>query len=200
MELLTLICPRAITRSVWELRAITQSVRELWHAKGFNVHHFKFLLWGDRTPLTFLLAQMVKCLPTMQETLVQSLDWEDLLEKKWQPTSAFLPGKSHGQSMGSQSDTTEHFLFWQFLITNNNLPDFPGGPVFKNRPFNEGDVDLIPGQGTNFPHTIGHLSPWSATREADVPPRRPSTAKTKRETQYFKNIEGTPIKILLDYW
>ena len=46
---------------------------------------------------TSLVAQMVKCLPTMQETQVQSLGWEDLLEKEWQPTPVFLPGKSHGQ-------------------------------------------------------------------------------------------------------
>ena len=32
--------------------------------------------------LTFLVAQMVKCLPTMRETWVQSLGWEDLLEKE----------------------------------------------------------------------------------------------------------------------
>ena len=32
----------------------------------------------------------------MQETRVQSLGWEDPLEKRWQPTSVFLPGKSHG--------------------------------------------------------------------------------------------------------
>ena len=44
---------------------------------------------------TSLVAQMVKHLPTMQETRVQSLDWEDLLE--WQPTPVLLPGKSHGQ-------------------------------------------------------------------------------------------------------
>ena len=31
---------------------------------------------------TSLVAQMVKCLPTMQETQVQSLGWEDLLEKE----------------------------------------------------------------------------------------------------------------------
>ena len=31
------------------LRAITWSVQELWQAKGFNVHHFKVLLWRDRT-------------------------------------------------------------------------------------------------------------------------------------------------------
>ena len=45
---------------------------------------------------TSLVAQMVKCLPTMQETQVQSLGWEDLLEKEWQPTPVLLPGKSHG--------------------------------------------------------------------------------------------------------
>ena len=26
-----------------------------------------------------------------------NLGWEDTLDKKWQPTSVFLPGKSHGQ-------------------------------------------------------------------------------------------------------
>ena len=31
---------------------------------------------------TSLVAQMVKCLPTMRETWVQSLGWEDLLEKE----------------------------------------------------------------------------------------------------------------------
>ena len=42
------------------------------------------------------MAQMVKRLPTMQETRVQSLGWEDLLEKEWQPTPVSLLGKSHG--------------------------------------------------------------------------------------------------------
>ena len=56
-----------------------------------------------------LVAQTAKNLPTMQETWVQSLGWEDPLEKKWQPTPAFLPGESPWteelgglQSMGSQ--------------------------------------------------------------------------------------------------
>ena len=43
------------------------------------------------------MAQMVQHLPTMQETQVQSLGREDLLEKEWQPTPVFLPGKSHRQ-------------------------------------------------------------------------------------------------------
>ena len=33
----------------------------------------------------------------MQETQIGSLGLEDPLERKWQPTPVFLPGKSHGQ-------------------------------------------------------------------------------------------------------
>ena len=62
------------------------------------------------------MAQMVKHLPTVQESWVRSLGREDPLERemathssiiawktpwmeehrKWQPTPAFLPGKPHG--------------------------------------------------------------------------------------------------------
>ena len=55
-----------------------------------------------------LMAQMVKHLPAMQETWVQSLGWEDPLEKEMAPHSSTLawkipwmeePGRL--QSMGS---------------------------------------------------------------------------------------------------
>ena len=36
--------------------------------------------------------------------------------------------------------------------------DFPGDPVLKNQPSNAGDLGLIPGQGTEIPHTVGQLS------------------------------------------
>ena len=59
---------------------------------------------------TSLVAQMVKCLPTMWETQVRSLGWEDPLEKgmathssipAWEiPWTEELSGL---QSMGSQS-------------------------------------------------------------------------------------------------
>ena len=57
-----------------------------------------------------------KDLPAMEETQVQSLGPEDPLERKWQPTPVFLPGKSHGQrSLAGYSlwglkelDTTEY--------------------------------------------------------------------------------------------
>ena len=44
-----------------------------------------------------LVAQMVKNLPAMQETWVQSLCEEDALENGLKPTLVFLPGKFHGQ-------------------------------------------------------------------------------------------------------
>ena len=40
---------------------------------------------------------MVKRLSTMTETRVQSLGWEDPLEKEMAIHSGLLPGKSHGQ-------------------------------------------------------------------------------------------------------
>ena len=43
------------------------------------------------------MAQMVKNLPTLQETQVQSLGQEDPLENAWQPTLVFLLGEFHGQ-------------------------------------------------------------------------------------------------------
>ena len=40
----------------------------------------------------------------MQEMWVQSLGQDDSLDRKWQPTPVFLPGKSHGQrSVGGYS-------------------------------------------------------------------------------------------------
>ena len=56
---------------------------------------------------------MVKNVPAMQETQVQSLGGEDPLEKEMATTQVFLPGEFHGQRnltgfMGSQkADTTE---------------------------------------------------------------------------------------------
>ena len=48
-----------------------------------------------------LVAQTVKNLPAMREAWVQSLGWEDLLEKGM---AVFLPGELHGQrSLASYS-------------------------------------------------------------------------------------------------
>ena len=45
----------------------------------------------------FLLAQMAKNPPAMQETWVQSLGWEDPLGEAWQPTPVILPREFHRQ-------------------------------------------------------------------------------------------------------
>ena len=44
-----------------------------------------------------LVIQMVKNLPAMQETQVQSLVKKIPWRREWLPTPVFLPGKSHGQ-------------------------------------------------------------------------------------------------------
>ena len=66
-------------------------------------------VWGAS-----LGAQMVKNLPATQETWIQSLDWEDPLEKGTATPPVLLPGESHGQRSlvdcpwgCTGSDTTE---------------------------------------------------------------------------------------------
>ena len=80
-------------------------------------------LWN----LTSLVAQMVKRLPTMRETRVWSLGWEDTLEKEIATHSSTLSGKSHGwiclvgySPWGHKElDTTEqlHFTSLHFFGT-----------------------------------------------------------------------------------
>ena len=68
---------------------------------------------------TSLVAQTVKCLPTMWENQVQSLGWEDLLEKEMATHSSILAWEipwtekpARLQSMGhKESDTTERLYF-----------------------------------------------------------------------------------------
>ena len=89
--------------------------------------------WISHFILSFvsvLMAQMVKCLPTMQETLVQPLGWEDPLEKKmtthfstlaWKIPWREEPSRLH---VVAESDMTEwlHFSFflhsfWSYFST-----------------------------------------------------------------------------------
>ena len=57
---------------------------------------------------------MVKNLPAVTETRVQSPGWEIRWRRAWQPSPVFLPGESHGRrSLGghspglTESDTPE---------------------------------------------------------------------------------------------
>ena len=66
-----------------------------WVAISFS----RAIRWGrdEKENLSSLVAQMVKCLPIMRETRVQSLGQEDLLKKEMAAHSRSLAWKSHGR-------------------------------------------------------------------------------------------------------
>ena len=51
---------------------------------------------GLKLRMGFLVAQLVKNPPAMQETWVQSLGWEDPWRRERLPTPVFWPGEFHG--------------------------------------------------------------------------------------------------------
>ena len=61
-----------------------------------NGKEYFFKKMYTHTHILFLVAQTVKSLPAMQETLVGSLGWEDPLEKGMATTPVFFPGEFHG--------------------------------------------------------------------------------------------------------
>ena len=71
--------------------------------------------FGGLVYWTYLVAQMVKNLPAMQETRFSPLCQEIPWRREWQPTPIFLPGEFHGQGSlegysswdHKESDTTE---------------------------------------------------------------------------------------------
>ena len=93
------------------------------------------ILWRERIiialnpyqDVTSLVAQTVKCLPTMQETWVGKIPWR----RQWHPTPVLLPGKSHGQRSvvgyspwcHKESDMTErlHYTTYQDLGDSTQL-------------------------------------------------------------------------------
>ena len=84
--------------------------------------HTDLLFWRN-----FLVAQTVKNLPAMQKNQVQSLGWEDPLEKEMAPHSSILAWKipwmeetGRLQSMGSQRHDWSDLAFI-FLILSQKL-------------------------------------------------------------------------------
>ena len=70
-----------------------------------------------------LEAQLVKNLPAMRETWVQSLGWEDPLDKGKAPHSVFWPGEFHRlySPWGcKESDTAERLSFSFSVIWDVN--------------------------------------------------------------------------------
>ena len=125
-----------------------------------------------------LVDHMVKNLPVMQEMQVQSLGWEDPLEKEMATYSGILAwkipwtGEPDGlQSMGSQRVghdwVTNTFTLTYFAnIASQSLVLFysfysmlglPGSSEGKASASNAGDLGLIPGSGRSPEE--GHVNP-----------------------------------------
>ena len=69
-----------------------------FHFHFSSTTHFSFVGYsGPYCSWSSLVAQMVKRLPAMQETWVQSLGREHPLEKEMAAHSSVLAGKSNGQ-------------------------------------------------------------------------------------------------------
>ena len=68
-------------RSVRDPRAIAQSVQELWRAEGFNVCHFKSLLWWDRTEkitLAWHLTSLKVCNIYLQQVCFKTVTFKNI--------------------------------------------------------------------------------------------------------------------------
>ena len=69
-----------------------------------------------------LVAQLVKSLPAMWETGIQSLFWEDPLENEKAITPVFWPGEFHGLYSPwscNESDSTEKLSLSLQLVTES---------------------------------------------------------------------------------
>ena len=76
-----------------------------------------------------LVAQLVKNLPAMQETWVQSLGWEDPLEKGKATHSSILvwriPWTVHGGVTKIQTQLSDFHLRWKGLGKNEDILFIP---------------------------------------------------------------------------
>ena len=108
------------------------------------------------------MTQTVKNLPVMQETQVQPLGQEDLLQKEWLPTPVFLPGESQGRGPPQPLDSgikiqhayvisaweksqSVHQIFEDFLKSAFLIGDLHGGSDGKESACKAGDLCSIPG-------------------------------------------------------
>ena len=82
----------------------------------------RYIIYRPNGPSSWLSGRWTICLP-VKEMRVQSLGQEDPLERKWQSTSVFLPGKSRGQrSLADYSEwvAKESEATWQASTTTNS--------------------------------------------------------------------------------
>ena len=93
-----------------------------------NMHIWK--IWSLLASTTSLVAQMEKRLSTMRETRVQSLGWEDPLEKEmaihssniaWKIPWTEEPGTLQSMGTRKESDTTERLHVHVHINFNSKL-------------------------------------------------------------------------------
>ena len=60
-------------------------------------YNFAYMNFQNLELRAYLVAQLVKNRPAMQEIWVQFLGWEDPWRGEWLPTPVFLSGDFHGQ-------------------------------------------------------------------------------------------------------
>ena len=90
-----------LTKIVKSSNPMTAFLESVYSSLNIHTHththtHTHVHIYTHKDIWTSLVTQMVKNLPAMQETQVQSLDWEDPLEKEMATHSVFLPGEFHG--------------------------------------------------------------------------------------------------------
>ena len=72
-----------------ELKSLLMKVKEESEKAGLKLNIQKNQIMAS-SPITFLVAHMVKRLPAIRETQVQSLGWEDPLKKRIATYSSIL--------------------------------------------------------------------------------------------------------------
>ena len=132
-----------------EISSPHRQLRDIFKHTGERIWVLKFAL-----NYSSLVAGMVKCLPAMRETQIQSLGQKDPLEKEkathcsilaWKIPWTEEPGRL--QSMWSQRvghNWATSLSLFHFHSHKNCGGDFPGGPVAKNLPAGAGNQGLIP--------------------------------------------------------
>ena len=102
---------------------------------------------------------------------VSKMPWR----RKWQPTSVFLPGESHGQRSlvgynpwgHKELDTTDRLTLWLYTHTHTHIfhsSGFPSSSVGKESACNSEDPSSIPGLGRSSGEGIGYslLYSWAS--------------------------------------
>ena len=126
---------------------------------------------------TSLVAQMVKCLPTMQETRVWSLGQEDLLEKEMATHSNILAWKIPWteeplklQSMGSQRIGHNRATSFSLSCWQPSCFIFPESDDFKKRYFTWRIRSNVPGKclERHTENIQGHIGSWVRPANASL--------------------------------